>query len=182
MTYEGWLFCRPSFFIAAAICLAFSACHKSEVVTPQPYEGPIREGENIDMVYTEKEKITVKIKAKRVSEFQNGDRNFPEGIYIEFFDELGAVSSTLSANKAFYSKADNKWLGQGKVEVKNIQKKEQLNTEELFWFPAQKNITTDKFVTIRTDNEVLYGTGLQAKQDMSEYKILKVEGEFPIDE
>lgn len=157
-------------------------CHKTEVVTPQPYEGPMREGENIDMVYTEKEKITVKIKAKRVSEFQSGDRDFPEGVYIEFFDETGAITSTLSANKAFYSKEENKWLGQGKVEVKNVQKKEQLNTEELFWFPAKKNITTDKFVTIRTDNEVLYGTGLEAKQDMSEYQIKKVEGEFPIDE
>lgn len=159
-----------------------TACHKTEVVTPQPYEGPIREGENVDMIYTQKEKISVKIKAKRVSEFANGDQQFPEGVYIEFYDEAGAISSILSANTAFYYKADNKWLGQGKVEVKNILKDEQLNTEELLWFPAKRKITTDKFVTIRSNSEVLYGTGLDAAQDMSKYEILHPEGDFAIDE
>lgn len=162
--------------------IVLSACQKTEVVIPQPYEGPIREAENVDMVYTEKEKITTKIKAKRISEFASGDRQFPEGIYIEFFDETGALASTLSANTAYFYKGDNKWLGQGKVEVKNMAKSEQLNTEELFWFPAKKKINTDKFVTIRTGSEVLYGTGLDAKQDMSKYEILHPSGDFAIDE
>lgn len=161
--------------------MLLSACEKTETVQVQVYEGPIREGENIIMLHSEKEKITVKITAKRISEFQSGDRHFPEGVFIEFFDEAGAVSSNLSANTAFYYKAENKWKGQGKVEVKNMEKQEQLNTEELFWFPVKKNISTDKFVTIRTGQEVMYGTGLEAKQDMSEYKIQKVEGEFAID-
>jgi LPS export ABC transporter protein LptC len=158
------------------------ACEKAETDQPKIYEGPIREGENIEMFYSEKEKVTIKIKAKRVSEFQNGDRHFPESVFIEFYDELGAVSSTLSANSAFFYKEENKWKGVGNVEVKNMQKGEQLNTEELFWFPTKKNIMTDKFVTIRTGKEVMYGTGLEAKQDMSEYKIQKVEGEFAIED
>lgn len=178
--YEGWQHCRPSFFLA--LLAITSACQKAEQVVPKPYEGPIREGENIEMIHTDKEKITLKIKAKRISEFQNGDRQFPEGVFIEFFDEAGALSSTLSANTAFFYKAENKWLGQGKVEVKNLQKQEQLNTEELLWFPITKKITTDKFVTVRTGNEVLYGTGLIANQDMSDYVINKVEGEFAIED
>lgn len=162
--------------------LFFSSCDKNETTSTKIYDGPLREGENIEMLYSEKEKVTVKIIAKRVSEFQNGDRSFPEGVYIEFYDDSGGVSSTLSANSAFYYKADQKWKGQGKVEVKNIQKGEQLNTEELFWFPATKKINTDKFVQIRTGHEVIYGTGLDAKQDMSEYSILKPEGEFAIED
>ena len=159
-----------------------TSCDSNESTKTQIYNGPLREGENIEILYSEKEKVTVKIIAKRVSEFQNGDRSFPEGIYIEFYDEMGKVSSTLSANTAFYYKTEQKWKGQGKVEVKNIQKEEQLNTEELFWFPATKKINTDKFVRIRSANEVIYGTGLDAKQDMSEYSILKPEGEFAIEE
>ncbi len=178
----GWQFCRPSFFTLIVVALFFSACEKVETAQPKVYEGPIREGENIDMFYSEKEKVTVKIKAKRISEFQNGDRHFPESVFIEFYDELGSVSSTLSANSAFFYKEENKWKGVGNVEVKNTQKGEQLNTEELFWFPAKKKINTDKFVTIRTGKEVMYGTGLDAKQDMSEYKIQKVEGEFAIED
>lgn len=161
--------------------LVLSSCMKNETPKPQIYDGPIREAENIEMLHSEKEKVTIKMQAKRVSEFLNGDRNFPEGIFIEFYDERGKITSTLSANKAFYYKAEHKWKGEGKVEVKNIEKAEQLKTEELFWFPSTKKITTDKFVTIQNGNEVIYGTGLDAKQDMSEYRILKPEGEFAIE-
>jgi LPS export ABC transporter protein LptC len=159
-----------------------SACEKTETAKPQIYDGPISEAENVEMLYSKDEKVTVKIKAKRASEFQSGDRHFPEGLFIEFYEEDGSVKSTLSANTAYYYKSENKWKGLGKVEVRNLDKQEQLNTEELFWFPATKKINTDKFVTIRNGAEVIYGTGLDALQDMSEYKILKPEGEFTIDE
>jgi LPS export ABC transporter protein LptC len=155
---------------------------KNDTTLPQIYEGPIREAENIEMLHSEKEKVTIKMLAKKVSEFQNGDRSFPEGIFMEFYDEDGKITSTLTANKAFYYKAEHKWKGEGKVEVKNIEKAEQLKTEELFWFPSTKKINTDKFVTVQNGNEVIYGTGLDAKQDMSEYRILKPEGEFAIED
>jgi hypothetical protein len=61
-------------------------------------------------------------------------------------------------------------------------KNEQLNTEELFWKPSQQKIFTDKFVTIRQEGDVIYGQGLEAKQDMSDYTILKPEGEFEVNE
>ena len=68
-------------------------------------------------------------------------------------------------------------------EVKNIEKKQQLNTEELFWTPNTKKIFTEKFVTIRLENdEILYGTGLDAAQDLSTYTITKPEGEFDVKE
>ena len=134
------------------------------------------------MLYSEKEKVTIKLQARKVSEYQNGDRNFPEGIFMEFYDEFGRITSTLSANKAFYYKSEHKWKGEGKVEVINIEKQEQLKTEELFWYPTTKKINTDKFVTVQNGKEVIYGTGLDAKQDMSEYSILKPEGEFAIED
>ena len=179
---EGWHFCRPSFFILAFGWIVLSSCDRVENTKPQIYNGPTSEGENVEMLYSEKEKITVKVIAKRALEFENGDNQFPEGIFIEFYNEQGAITSTLKANAAFYIKAENKWKGVGDVEVKNLDKNEQLNTEELFWFPTKRNISTEKFVQIRTGNEVIYGTGLEAKQDMSEYRIRKVEGEFALEE
>ena len=115
------------------------------------------------------------------SEFQNGDREFPNGIYIEFFDSL-RMTTVLSANRAYYFKSTNKWRAQGKVELKSMVQDEQLNTEELFWFPGTKKVNTDKFVTIRTGKEVIYGTGLDATQDLSSYQIRRVEGEFEVEE
>lgn len=159
-----------------------SACNNTEIKEPLEYTGPLKKAQNIELYYTEKELVKVKMVAAELHEFKNGDREFPKGIYLEFYNEFGKMSSTLRANHAFFFKKDNLWRGRGKVEVKNIEKNEQLNTEELFWKQTEEQIYTDKFVTIRQQGDVIYGKGLEAKQDMSEYEILNPEGEFEVQE
>ena len=90
------------------------------------------------------------------------------------------MTSTLKANQAYFFKEENKWRGRGNVEVKNIEKQQQLNTEELFWKPDTKKIFTDKFVTIKLESEVIYGIGLDAAQDLSYYTIKDPKGEILI--
>lgn len=151
--------------------LGLAACDRTDTQQILTYEGPLREVENVEYVYSEKERVTVKLVADQVLEYQSGDREFPKGVFIEFYDEGGNVSSTLKANHAYYFKNDNQWRGQGNVEVKNLAKQEQLNTEELFWNPKTRKIFTEKFVTIRQQNDVIYGEGLDASQDLTTYKI-----------
>jgi LPS export ABC transporter protein LptC len=164
------------------IFLQLAACGKTEMIQPLEYDGPQREGEQVEMHYSENEVVKVRMLADLVYEYQVGDREFPKGIYMEFFNELGVLSSTLRANHAYYSKKDNTWKATGKVEVINLEKNEQLNTEELFWRPEKEEIYTESFVTIRMQTEVIYGEGLEAKQDMSSYTIKKPQGEFTIEE
>lgn len=134
----------------------------------------------METYYTENDKMKAKVVADVVYEFQNGDREFPKGLYLEFYNEFGKLESVLKANHAFFFKEENKWRGRGKVEVKNIETDEQLNTEELFWKPNEKKIFTESFVTIRQQGDVIYGTGLDAKQDLSDYKIRHPYGEFDV--
>jgi LPS export ABC transporter protein LptC len=161
-------------------CLLVMGCRPKDPAVLVEYTGPLSESEDVDILFFEKDHIKVKMKSRKILEFKNGDREFPEGIYLEFFDELGKMTSTLKANHAYFFKEINQWRGRGKVEVKNLEKKQQLNTEELFWKPADKKIFTEKFVTIKLENEVLYGTGLDAIQDLSVYTIKKPQGEFEI--
>lgn len=168
-------------FLFACVTL-LQSCSKTEIKEPLEYKGPLREVEDVELYYTENDHIKVKMKAPLVYEFESGDREFPKGIYLEFYNDADQLESTLRANHAYYFKKENQWRGRGKVEVKNIEKKEQLNTEELFWEPAKEMIHTDKFVTIRQQSDVMYGTGLEAKQDMSDYTIKNLEGDFTIEE
>jgi LPS export ABC transporter protein LptC len=151
-------------------------CTQSDLKVPVEYTGPLREVENIELYDSEDEQITSKLTAALVYEFANGDKEFPKGVYIERYNEFGRLQSTLSANYARFIKEEGHWHGQGKVEVKNVEKNEQLNTEELFWNPKTKKIFTSKFVTIRQQGDVLYGTGLDAMQDLSDYEIRNPEG------
>lgn len=160
--------------------LLLAACSTKQASEPVEYNGPLREAVNVDMLYAEKDRIKVKMRAPRILEFKNGDREFPEGVYLEFYDIHGNLTSTLKANHAFYFKKQDQWRGRGNVEVKNMEKKQELFTEELFWTPLKKNIFTEKFVTIKLESEVIYGTGLDAVQDLSSYTIKKPEGEFDV--
>jgi len=157
-----------------------SACTGKQAGEPVEYRGPLREAIDVDMLYAEKDRIKVKMKAKRILEFKNGDREFPEGVYLEFYDITGKLTSSLKANQAYYFKKEDQWRGRGNVEVKNMEKHQQLFTEELFWVPIKKKIFTEKFVTIKMESEVIYGTGLDAVQDLSTYTIKKPEGDFEI--
>lgn len=168
--------------VAFFIALALYSCNQSELKEPLVYDGPLRIVENIELFYTEDNHVKVKMIAAEVHEFENEDREFPNGIYLEFYDETGKLESTLRANETYYFKKEHQWRARGKVEVKNLEKNEQLNTEELFWKPAEEKIFTDKFVTIRQQTDVIYGQGLEAKQDMSDYIIKKPEGEFSVED
>jgi LPS export ABC transporter protein LptC len=164
------------------LLLLLLACSQPHSGPPLVYEGPMREADSVELLYTENLILKIKLQAPKVLEFQNGDREFPEGIYIEFFNEYGQLTSTLRANQARYFKTEDQWRARGKVELINLEKNEQLNTEELFWKPAKEEIFTESFVSIKMQNEVLYGEGLRAKQDMSDYTILRPQGEFVLTE
>ncbi len=118
------------------------------------------------------------MQSKKILEFKNGDQEFPEGLYLEFYNENGVMTSTLKSNQAYKFKEENKWRARGNVEIINIEKQQQLNTEELFWTPATKKIFTEKFVTIKLESEVIYGIGLDAAQDLSYYTIKDPKGEI----
>jgi LPS export ABC transporter protein LptC len=177
-----WPFSFPPVLFAFALAFMLTACNKAEIKEPIEYTGPLKEFENFEMFYTEKDIIKVKLTAPLVYEFKNSDRECPKGIYIEFYDEFGQLESTLKANHAYFFNATNQWRGRGAVEVKNIQKNDQLNTEELFWKQSDKRIFTEKFVTIRQQGDIWYGTGLDAKEDLSEYTINDIKGEMHLEE
>jgi len=162
------------------IALVFWGCAGGDTKEIVEYKGPLSEAENVELYYSEDNKVKVKMLADVLYEFENGDREFPKGVYMEFYNEFGNLESTLKANHAYFFKSENYWRGRGNVEVKNKIKNNQLNTEELFWKQKDRKIFTEKFVTIRQDGDVLYGQGLTANEDMSEYTIAKPSGDMEI--
>ncbi len=179
---ELWPFLFKCMRFYLLVLSLFVACAPPDTGPPLVYEGPIRQADSVELLYAENLILKVKLIARKVLEFQNGDREFPQGIYLEFYNESGKLTSVLRANQARYFKAEDQWRARGKVELINLEKNEQLNTEELFWKPAKEEIFTESFVTIKMQNEVLFGEGLRARQDLSDYSILKPQGEFVLTE
>ncbi|MDQ3394656.1 MAG: LPS export ABC transporter periplasmic protein LptC [Bacteroidota bacterium] len=168
-------------FVILASITAFSCSKENDLKDIQEYTGPIMEMDSAQTLYSDSAVVRVKVLAARQLEFQTGDQEFPEGFYIEFYLVDGSLSSTLRANTGYYSKEKDLYWGVGNVILKNFEKGEQLNTEELFWNKNEQNVFTEKFVTIESQDEVLTGEGLTAKQDFSYYKILRPTGTFSIE-
>lgn len=155
---------------------------ESDATKKEVYAGPLRVVHDVDMYYSEEARKKVKLKAPKLVELQDGNRDFPDGYYLEFYEEDGTLSSTLRADRAFYYKSENLWKATGNVVVKSMVKSDELNTEELFWKPNEERIYSEKFVTVTTDEQVMSGTGFKSNQDFTNYEFTGASGEFEMKE
>jgi LPS export ABC transporter protein LptC len=169
--------------ISLFVCLsAVFACNpQAEETKKEPYEGAIIEVLNMNMLYSDSAKVRIQVKAPQQFEMQNGDRLFPKGVKIDFFDAEGQKTSELSGKKGRFKLETNVYTVTDSVVVRNFQKNEVMTTEELNWKQREEKIFTDKSVNIQTPDELLKGQGLDAKQDFSWYRIRKLTGIFQVD-
>ena len=146
-----------------------------------PYEGPISIIDNIELTFSDSAKIRVQLIAKKQLEFTNGDREFPEGIFIEFYNKDEILETTLEANSGSLDGETNIYTGTGDVKINNLLQNKSLFTEELHWDPSTEKIFTDRNVIIIQDGEKITGTGMEASQDFETYEIKNPKGSFAIE-
>ena len=129
---------------------------------------------------TDSAKIPLLVKSKLVVTYNHEEDlylEFPKGLEVFFYDRNEIVESQLSAKYAIYHKEDQLWEAKDSVIVINAND-EILNTEQLFWDENKKLIYTSKFVSITTTNEIIYGDGLEANENFTDWKIMKPRGTF----
>jgi len=146
------------------------------------FEGPVMEASDVELFYSDSAVVRIRLIADRQLEFESGDREFPEGVYIEFFDQDEVRSSSIRANHGYFNKKENKYTATGDVVVINYQSDEKLETELLYWEPNKKEIYTNRYVEITSGDEVLMGEGLVSDESFNSYEILKPKGTFSLSE
>ena len=173
------------YFIRISALFLFASCTvdpETNLEERKIYQGPMIELENVLFYYSDSAFVKTKGITPHRLQYADGNQEFPKGLYLEFYDRNGKIESTIKANKAFFNKEKNEWLGQENVIVEKAKSNLQINTEELYWLPADEKIYTEKFVTIKREGEVLHGKGLEAKQNLSTYSITNPQGEFILKE
>ncbi len=136
----------------------------------------------VDILYTTKGQLEFRLQAPVLHQY-SGEKAYsemPDGIIIEVYDSAMQVTSRLSSNYAIDLTHAGQMEAREDVVVINS-KGEKLNTEELIWDQKTKKITSDKFVKITTEDQVLMGEGLIANEDFTEYRILDPRGTINID-
>lgn len=137
---------------------------------------------DVTIIYSEHGKTKARLTAK---EFIRNEQAKPpyvdmkNGVNAEFYNDSLVVTSTLSAKNARYYDKEGNILVRDSVMVKNA-KGEQLKTEELVWNEKIKKFYTEKFVTITTPTQILYGDGLEANEDFTIYHIMNLKGSMQV--
>lgn len=170
------------FLLVLLLCVSslFSCRESVDTSLLEGYTGPISTANDIVLIHSDSAIVRIELRAKKQVEFLSGDNEFPEGIEIVFFDEVGNITTTMRADKGYYMRNENLYRGEGDVQVKNLEKDQSLSGEELFWDPNAKKIYTEKFVTIREKMRVINATGMEADEGFNEYKLFKVTNSWTI--
>ncbi|UXP33281.1 LPS export ABC transporter periplasmic protein LptC [Reichenbachiella agarivorans] len=159
------------------LMLSILSCEsKKSVLEKETYDGPSVAMDSIDVLISDSAITKLRLVAPRQMVYENEDRDFPNGIYLEFYNDVGILSSTLRANSGYYFAEEDYYKAEGDVQMHGIAKGDELHTELLNWVPKEERIHTDKFVTIKSDGELLKGEGLEASEDFDEYTILNPTG------
>jgi len=148
---------------------------------------PEQQASDVIMYYSEYGDVIFELHSPRIETYR-GEENprtiFPEGFEVVFYDSTGkTVQSRLTANYGIKMEKELKMIARGDVVVNNYEKKERLNTEELIWDQRHDKIYTDKFVTITTENQVLYGEGgMESDESFNSWTIKNLKGKMEVEE
>lgn len=101
---------------------------------------------------------------------------FPKTLRVDFYTDSTKIESRLTAKYGRYYERMGTVFLKDSVVVINLIKKDTLRCEELNWDRDKEIFYTDKRVSIHKANgDEVYGLGLTAKQDFSQYTILHVQ-------
>ncbi len=158
------------------IALVFSSC-KNEISDIRAITDtdllPIQTSYNAQYILSEKGKVSNKLVAGKIEQFQNEEEYVlaTGGVRIIFFDSLEQEEARLTAKQGAHYSKEKKLIAQDSV-VLFSRKGEKLETEELIFLEDSALIYTNKFVKITTANgSTLYGNGLVSNDSFTKWQI-----------
>lgn len=146
---------------------------------------PIGIAKNINSIHTDSGRIKTRLRAPLLNDFSNRTvhpyQEFPEGIEITHFDELGD-SITLTANYTIsYSKTAISEVKENVVVI-NHKDNTKLYTDQLFWDQNTHYIYTEKAFKLITKTDTINGKGFESNEDLSKVTMKDISGTIYVNE
>lgn len=176
----------PGLLFMFMVLTLFGACTQNTLEEinrlKEKEKQPLLTGVDVVIEYTDSATLKAKLTTPMMREYPRPDNytELPYGVYIEFYNRSGGITSRMQARYATHNKNNEMMEARQNVVVVN-ESGEKLNTEKLLWDNARKILTTDAFVQITKKEEILYGEGLEANESFTRYKILRPQGSFRVE-
>ena len=161
--------------IASTLVLAFAlySC-KSNLAEAQKLDlsvTPIQVVDTMLLINSDNGRLKMRIESPRmeVYEYDTLSYNyFPKGIHVfGYNEESQLLETTIVADEARHNKykhGDDIWSAYGNVVVKNILKREMIETDTLYWDAKNKEIWTDCYVRLSSKDGMMQGYGMRSDE------------------
>lgn len=176
----------PAVIFTAGI-LFLSSCvndiDKVQSVSQDP-NSPDEATKDLVIIYSDSGYAQIKLYAAIAESYHQPEdvTKFKDGIKVDFYENQKEITSTLTALYGEINHQTGEVFVRDSVILKNFEKKQYLETEELFWNQKDSTIYTDKYVLVKTkeDGVIGQGQGIKASQTFDHYTILKPVGKLEL--
>jgi LPS export ABC transporter protein LptC len=172
-------------FVLGVLCfLSVSACKNdldaAKQITSKANVN-IERGKDVEIIYSSAGENKIKAYAKTVLRFNTEKpyMEFIDGIKINFFGKDGSVETVMTAKHAMAQDGSSLMTARNNVVVTNV-RGERLDTEELIWDESRKQIYSNAFVKITTNDEILLGNGMESNETFTDYTIKHITGTLKV--
>jgi len=169
---------RQILFYFAAVALIFTSCNDNKIkptIGNSIIDGqyPSQESWDSKILFSEEGKIKAVLYADHLTKFDDSQETYLEGVKILFYNEEGVNTSVLTSDSG---KVND--ITKNMYAIKNVvaisDSGDTLTSDELLWVNEDQKIKTDKFVTIKSEEETIQGYGFESDQHLNNYVIYKI--------
>lgn len=139
---------------------------------------------NVHVKQSEMGKLSLELTAPKMISYQTSDAytEFPNGLRIVFFDSIMQPKTEITANYGISWDSRRTMQARGNVVIRNFQKREQLNTESLFYDRNSRKISTTDFVKITQPDKIILGKGMESDEQFDNWIIRNPSGTIYVEE
>ncbi len=159
--------------LALFLLIAMAGCHKDEpppVVEDDFKDAPEQIIENMEVTFTEQGRRTGVLRADSMAVYQQGKVKKGRKIQVDFYDQEGLHTSTLTALEGIYDSKAEEVEARGNVVVIS-DAGVRLETQSLRWRKQTNRIGTDAFVKIIRGKNTVSGYGLDTDPQLEDAHI-----------
>jgi len=180
--YKYWI---PVIFLAGILFSCVNDLDTIQKVTYDP-KAPNETSTNLEVLYTDSGYARVKIFAKLAETYTVPKHisKFKDGVEVDFFSEKGEVVSKLTALYGEIDFESGLITVRDSVVLRNLAKKQTMETEQLFYNQTTDTIYTQNYVICKKEGKGVIGRGhgLKTTSFFNYFEILSPEGKVDLSE
>jgi len=152
--------------------LLVTGCQSRSQVNPNPSSGELPDQEVRDFVLSETDqgRMEWKLYAVSAATFQARNTVVAHSVRVDFFDETGKRSSTLTAREGELNQVQRDMLARGNVVLQTAEGT-RMSTDRLRFINQTQRIVTDAFVRVeQPGGNVLTGYGFESDAELRHFE------------